>query len=142
VVVVGGGNSAFQEAMHLAEIVCDVTVLLRTSGPPGRYPYVDRAAYFPNLSFRTDGDVVRVIGEVGVDGVLILDQASGKEEDLAAAALFPFIGLEPQSMLAPAEVVRDDKACWSSTATCRRLRPAFMPSAPCGPGTAANSSMP
>jgi thioredoxin reductase (NADPH) len=107
VVVVGGGDAAFQEAIHLAEIGCHVTMLLRGTAPRAQPSYSERAAAFPNLSIRTEVEVVRVLGSDGVDGVCVLDRNAGCEEEIAAAGLFPFIGLQPLTALAPASAERD-----------------------------------
>ena len=107
VYVVGGGDAAFQEALHLTEMCRHVTMLLRGDAPRAQAHYVARAEAAGNLTIRTGVEVVEIVGETGVDAVRVADRTTGREETLATRAVFPFIGLEPETALAPAEAERD-----------------------------------
>lgn len=108
VVVVGGGDAAFQEALHLADICGEVTMLLRGAAPRARAAFVDRAQERDNLRVRTGVEVREIVGDAaGVTGVRIFDRTSGAEERLPALAVFPFVGLAPRTALAPAAAARD-----------------------------------
>lgn len=107
VAVVGGGDGAFQEALHLAELCANVTMILRGRKPRARPAFVRQAADLSNMHFRWNTDVQEIIGSDGVDAVRLTEQ-NGDEETLSIAAIFPFIGLAPRTNLAPADAARDD----------------------------------
>lgn len=101
VVVVGGGDAAYQEALHLAEIGCSVTMLLRGTTPRARQAFVERAAAAPGLTIRLQSEVVEVLGDAGVEAISVKNTQSGETDTLKTAAVFVFVGLEPQTALAP-----------------------------------------
>ncbi len=103
VLVVGGGDAAFQEALHLAELCASVTIAIRGPAPRARMDFVQRLQTHSNVHVRTGIDVRAIIGTDGVNAIRLHDQASGSEEDHPIAAVFPFIGLAPQTALAPSQ---------------------------------------
>ena len=109
VAVVGGGDAAFQEALHLAEMCANVTMILRGQKPRARPAFARQAADHGNMHFRWQTEVREIVGDDagGVTG-LRLAAEDGTEEVLATAAVFPFIGLKPRTALAPADAARDD----------------------------------
>ncbi len=108
VAVVGGGDGAFQEALHLAQLCANVTMILRGRKPRARPTFARQAADLGNMHFRWQTEVREIIGDDGVDAVRLHDQDGGEEEILPIAAIFPFIGLAPRTALAPAAAKRDD----------------------------------
>jgi len=106
VAVVGGGDAAFQEALHLAEIGCATTLLIRGAAPRARAAYVAAAKAAPSLALRFNVDVLEILGETGVDALRLNGRADG-EENLPVRAVFPFVGLTPNTALAPAGAERD-----------------------------------
>jgi thioredoxin reductase (NADPH) len=97
VVVVGGGNSAGQAAMFLAESGSPVTIAIR--GPDlnasmSRY-LIDRIADAPSIEVRTETRVTALEGGDALERVVL----TGKEGDetVACAGLFSFIGADPSS---------------------------------------------
>lgn len=106
VVVVGGGDSACQEALVLAALCRSVTVV--TDGAlDARSFYADRLAACENVVFRWDSTIDAVLGETTVEGVTVRNLKSGKVEDLAVAGVFPFVGLTPESGFVDPAVARD-----------------------------------
>lgn len=97
VVVVGGGDSALEEALHLAGIAASVTIVTRGSALRARQAYVNRIADCSNVQFRWSSEVVEIKGSDGVEGVRVKDGDSGTVDDLACAAVFVFVGLEPNT---------------------------------------------
>jgi thioredoxin reductase (NADPH) len=97
VVVVGGGDAALEEALHLAELCGSVTIVTRGERLKARASYVQRAADLDGIRFRWASEIDAVLGATGVDGVRVRDLASGKTEDIACRAVFVFIGLKPET---------------------------------------------
>lgn len=108
VVVVGGGDAALQEALHLAEFCRSITLVTRGRGLRARRSYVAQAAGDERFSFRWNTVVEQVIGGDGVEAVRLRDLAAGSTEELAAAGVFVFVGLAPNGDFLPAEIARDD----------------------------------
>lgn len=97
VVVAGGGNSAGQAAVFLADRGSPVTVLVRSPdliAKMSRY-LVDRLVNHPGIEIRTEAIIVGLEGEEALVGVRITSPRG--EETLACTALFSFIGADPQS---------------------------------------------
>lgn len=107
VIVVGGGDAAFQEAAHLAKICAQVTVLMRSDSPRARPAFVDDLMASPKVTLRPNAEVRAILGDGGVEGVTLFDAAKGAEENLAADAVFPFVGVTSNTSLAPAKAARD-----------------------------------
>lgn len=105
VVVVGGGDSAFQEATALSQYVDRVTLLLRGERPRARREWVERVQALPNAAIRTGVRVRAIVGTDTVSGVEL--ESAGGAERLACAGVFVFVGLTPSSEIAPPQVERD-----------------------------------
>jgi thioredoxin reductase (NADPH) len=100
-VVVGGGDSALQEALTLAEHAAKVIILERAAALTGQASYQERIRANKKIELRTQVTVVRIGGEGAVSHVRVRDLATGSESELSTAAVFPFIGLNPNT-----EIVR------------------------------------
>jgi thioredoxin reductase (NADPH) len=107
VVVVGGGDSAFQEAVALSNYAGNVTLLLRGAAPRARLSLVERAREKTNISIVPDTRVVEIVGKDTVDGVRI--ESGGNATKMDCAGVFVFVGLTPNSEVAPLAVKRDAK---------------------------------
>jgi thioredoxin reductase (NADPH) len=107
-VVVGGGDSAFQEALALAQYASKVTMVLRSDGPRARADLLQRAAANSKLVRLSNTRVTAIVGAAGkgVDAVRIQTAGRG-EQDLAASGVFIFVGLEPNTGFLPEDLARD-----------------------------------
>ena len=98
VVVVGGGDSAAEEAAYLSGIVGHVTILVRGSRMTASKIARDKLPQYPNLSVRYKTEVTGFEGEGGhLKAVRVRDEESGAEETLPTAGAFLFIGLSPHT---------------------------------------------
>jgi len=111
VIVVGGGNSAGQGAMHLARYAESVQVVVRREGleeTMSQY-LVEQIEKTPNIRLRPRTELAGVDGDGHVERVTLrsLEDGSCRTED--ADAVFVFIGTRPRSDWLPAGVLRDAK---------------------------------
>jgi thioredoxin reductase (NADPH) len=109
VFVVGGGNSAGQAAVHLAQYATHVTMLVRgESLAESMSDYLIREIQASgNIAVRMHTQVIDGWGDVRLQGVLLQDTQRGRTEQAAAAGLFVLIGAEPNTAWLPAAVRRD-----------------------------------
>ena len=107
VVVVGGGDSALQEALVLAETCRSVTIVAR-SRLKARAGYIERAASKTNIRFLWDGEVEAILGgDAGVTGVRLRDRLARTSTELPCSGVFPFVGVVPDASYLPQDAKRD-----------------------------------
>lgn len=107
-VVVGGGDSAFQEALALSRYASKVTLIMRGAGPRARAELRQKAATNEKLVQLTQTRVLEVLGVEGkgVEGVRVAAQGQG-DQVLPCAGVFVFIGVQPNTQFLPADLPRD-----------------------------------
>jgi thioredoxin reductase (NADPH) len=96
--VVGGGDSALQEALTLAESVAAVIVLQHDDELSAQETYRRAALEQPKIEIRTGMLVEEIIGDERVAGIRTRTVATGAVEDVKADAVFAYIGLEPNTL--------------------------------------------
>ena len=97
VVVVGGGNSAGQAAIHLAQQACEVTLVIRgddLARHMSRY-LIDRIEADTRIELCTRTEVRALAGEQNLRSVVLEHTPTGASRTLPCAGLFCFIGAEP-----------------------------------------------
>ena len=99
VVLVGGGNSAAAEALHLSRLAEKVILVHRRDTLRATKLYHEPLMKLPNIEFKWNSAVVELPGENRLSGVKIRNLISGEEELLDAAALFVSIGRTPSTAL-------------------------------------------
>jgi len=107
VAVVGGGDSALQEALTLAEFAERVIILQRGDDLTAQAVYRDRVASHPKIEIRLDTVVEEVLGDGKVGGVRIRSTKADASSDLELAAIFIYIGLEPATTFVKAHMKLD-----------------------------------
>jgi thioredoxin reductase (NADPH) len=106
-VVIGGGNSALEEGLHLSEFADRVRVLARSDLSASTL-LQDRVRSDPQFLVHTGMDIVELESDHGhFTAVVARDRETGKTERFPAAAAFVFIGLRPNSDFLPRVIERD-----------------------------------
>jgi thioredoxin reductase (NADPH) len=105
-VVVGGGDSAFQEALALTAYASKITLVMRGAAPRARADLVDAVAAHPAIEVLPNTQVTEILGDRGVTGVRL--RGPEGESVLDCMVVFAFVGLEPDVAFAPAEIGRDE----------------------------------
>jgi len=95
VVVVGGGDTAMEESLHLSKLCKTVTVVHRRNAFRASKIMQDRLFKTPNVKVIWDSEVVDVLGDSKVEGVRIKNVKTGKKSELKVQGLFLAIGHEP-----------------------------------------------
>ncbi|MGH7587850.1 MAG: NAD(P)/FAD-dependent oxidoreductase [Gemmatimonadota bacterium] len=103
VIVAGGGNSAGQAALHLADYAAHVTILVRGSTlAAGMSDYlikeIDAAA---NVQVRFGTELVGGDGHGRLETLVVRDRSTGEQHHIATVALFVLIGAEPHTSWLP-----------------------------------------
>jgi thioredoxin reductase (NADPH) len=102
IAVVGGGDSAVEEATFLTRFARKVYVIHRRDQLRASKVMQERAFADDRIEFIWDTEVVEVFGDAKVSGVRLRDTRTGEERELAVSGLFVAIGHDPRS-----ELVRD-----------------------------------
>jgi thioredoxin reductase (NADPH) len=109
VAVVGGGDSAIKEALFLAKLASEVTVIHRRGTLRAFRALQDRAFATANMKFVWNSGVEEVLGTQKVEGVRIKDLKTGKISDLAIDGLFIAIGHQPNTEFLKNQLELDEK---------------------------------
>ena len=109
IAVVGGGDTAMEEASFLTRFAKSVTVVHRRDSLRASRIMVDRAEANPKISWAWNSEVADIAGDKTVTGLRLRDTRSGDERDLAVTGLFIAIGHEPRSELVKGQVDLDDE---------------------------------
>lgn len=99
VVVIGGGDSAMEEALFLTKFASKVTVLHRRNEFRASKIMLKRAQENPKIFFISNIQVLDVLGENTVEGVKIKDNVSGAEKIIKAQGYFAAIGHTPATKI-------------------------------------------
>lgn len=109
VVVVGGGNSAVEEALYLAGIVNKVTIIHRRQGFRADQVALNRAKAHPKIEFELDAVVERFNAVDGkLASVTVNNVVTGEQKDIPAKGAFVYIGLLPVSEMVKGYVDLDE----------------------------------
>jgi thioredoxin reductase (NADPH) len=110
IAVVGGGDSAMEEALFLTRFATKVTLLHRREAFRASKIMLDRAIAHPNIERRTNTIVEEVLGvqEKDVRGLRLKDVKTGVQDELAISGLFLGIGHEPNAKMFAGQMDLDE----------------------------------
>lgn len=109
VIVVGGGDSAMEEALTLTKFASEVTIVHRRSEFRASKIMIDRARANKKISFILNSVVTEVLGKDKVEGIKIKDIKTGKEKELKVDGMFVAIGHHPMTEVFRGQVDLDEK---------------------------------
>ena len=109
IAVVGGGDTAMEEATFLTRFARTVTVVHRRDGLRASRIMAERAEANAKIRWAWNSQVVDIHGDAAVSGVRLQDTLTGEERDLPVGGLFIAIGHEPRSELVKGQVDLDDE---------------------------------
>ncbi|MEQ4208359.1 thioredoxin-disulfide reductase [Actinopolymorpha sp. B17G11] len=109
IAVVGGGDSAMEEALFLTKFAKSVTVIHRRDELRASKIMQDRAFANDKISFVWNSTVSEVLGKEKVEGVRLTNLRTGEESTLPVTGLFEAIGHDPRSDLVRGQVDLDDE---------------------------------
>ncbi len=107
VAVVGGGDSAMEEATFLTKFASKVYVIHRRDKLRASKIMQDRAFKNPKIEFLWNTDVTDVLGESSVEGLRLIDTVTGAERDMPVKGLFLAIGHTPNTGLFAGQLTMD-----------------------------------
>jgi thioredoxin reductase (NADPH) len=108
VMVVGGGDSALEEAMFLTRYASSVTIIHRRNEFRGGALLQERVRQNPIINFLMYHTVISIQGEEAVKTINVRNVATGQEQEVPTDGVFIFIGHVPNSTLFKNQVELDD----------------------------------
>jgi len=108
IAVVGGGDSALEEANFLTRFASKVTVVHRRKELRASKIMQDRAFANPKVEFAWNSEVVDILGDTKVAGARLRDVETGIEREIELAAVFMAIGHTPNTALFTGKIHLDD----------------------------------
>lgn len=109
VAVIGGGNSAIEEAMYLTKFASKVFVVHRRNELRADKIIQERAFKNEKIEFVWNNVVKEINGENTVNSVILEDVKTGKQTDLTVDGVFPYIGIVPNTEDFNGQLMQDKK---------------------------------
>ncbi|GAA3873821.1 thioredoxin-disulfide reductase [Tessaracoccus defluvii] len=109
IAVVGGGDSAMEEATFLSRFGSSVVIIHRRDEFRASKIMIERAERDPKISFAWNSEVVAINGDPTVSSVTLRDTLSGETRDVDVNGLFIAIGHDPRSELVKGQIGLDDE---------------------------------
>jgi thioredoxin reductase (NADPH) len=108
VAIVGGGDTAAEEASYLANICNKVTMLVRKDYLRASKAMQHRVNSLPNIDLRYNSEVDEVLGEQVVEGLRIVNNKTGAKEEIPITGFFVAIGHKPNTEIFKGQLEMDD----------------------------------
>ena len=114
VAVVGGGDTAAEEATYLSKLTNKVTLVVRRDELRASKVMQNRVLNTPNIEVKWNSQIDEVLGESGVDGIRLVNK-SGEKEEIKLDGIFIAIGHKPNSGFVKGQVDMDDTGFITTT---------------------------
>ncbi|MBH46208.1 MAG: thioredoxin-disulfide reductase [Flavobacteriaceae bacterium] len=108
VAIVGGGDTAAEEATYLANICSKVTMLVRKDQMRASKAMQHRVTKTPNIDLKYNHEIDEVLGDQEVDGLRIFNNLTGKKEEIKITGLFIAIGHKPNTEIFRGQLDMDE----------------------------------
>jgi thioredoxin reductase (NADPH) len=108
VAIVGGGDTAAEEASYLANICSKVTMLVRKDQMRASKAMQHRVESIENIAIRYNTEVDEVLGEQVVEGLRMVNNQTGEKEEIAITGLFIAIGHKPNTDIFKGQLEMDE----------------------------------
>jgi thioredoxin reductase (NADPH) len=109
IAVVGGGDSAVEEATFLTRFADSVTMIHRRDELRASKIMAERAHANPKIKFAWNSEVAEILGEEKLSGVVLRNTLTGELSNLEIGGLFIAIGHDPRNELIKGQVTLDDE---------------------------------
>lgn len=129
VAVIGGGNSALQEALLLAENCRRVTVVQNLAACTGEERLVAALRERDNVDFLFNSTVTALLGEGELTGIAL--NVAGEERTLSVAGMFVAIGLVPENKAFASLAALDEQGYFDADEGCRTHTPGIFVAGDC-----------
>lgn len=97
VAIVGGGDTAAEEASYLANICSKVTMLIRKDHMRASKAMQNRVKNLSNIDIRFNTEVDEILGDQVVEGLRMVNNQTGEKEEIAISGFFVAIGHKPNT---------------------------------------------
>ena len=131
VAVIGGGNTALEDAEYLAGVANKVYLVHRRDKFRGEQRTIDRLAKLDNVEFVLNSTPVRFVGDGNVTGLVIKNNETGEERELSVQGVFEAVGQVPQNANFADVAELDEAGYVKATESCETGRPGIFVAGDC-----------
>ena len=108
VVIVGGGDTAAEEATYLAKLCPKVTLLVRRGEMRASKAMQKRVLETPNIEIRWNTETIELLGDKSVEAIKVKNNQTGKEDTISAKGFFVAIGHKPNTDIFKGQLSMDE----------------------------------
>lgn len=119
VVIVGGGNTAIEDALYLSNICNKVTMIVRKDHFRGEKYLVDTVKNTSNIEIKFETVLDEIYGQKIVEGVRLKSLNTGDTNEISIDGVFIAIGYEPNSKIYSSQIDMDERGYFIADETCK-----------------------
>lgn len=131
VAVIGGGNTALEDAEYLAGVANKVYLVHRRDKFRGEQKTVDRLEKLENVEFVLNSSPVRFLGEGPITGLVVKNNETGEERELTVQGVFEAVGQVPQNANFADVTTLDEAGYVKAVEDCETGRPGIFVAGDC-----------
>lgn len=131
VAVIGGGNTALEDAEYLAGVANKVYLVHRRDKFRGEQRTIDRLAKLENVEFVLNSTPVRFVGDGNVTGLVVKNNETGEDRELPVQGVFEAVGQIPQNANFADVADLDEAGYVKATEDCETGRPGIFVAGDC-----------